>query len=462
MIALLGFILTISIMVIIHEFGHYLVARWFKVKILTFAIGFGPKLIQWQTKSNHWRIGLIPLGGYVQMLDGRDQARPLTAAEQPYAFNGKPAYQKILIAAAGPLFNILFAFMAYYCLGLYGVYQLRPIIVSSNPSPAVANLSQIKPNSLIRAINQQAPTSWSEAETIFQQQLTLTHKLTFTLEPVLTSEKNATTQGNKPPLQQLNLDLKTFSANNDHPSLNALGLAPVSYLPLVSYIEPQSPAAAAGLQLNDRIVQINAQPTEQWDTLAQIIRSNPSNKLNLTIRRKQHLYHLSIIPEAVTDDNGQIIGKIGIMPTLNQQLLAQNSFIKRYSLVGSFAYAWQACEHMLLANVQMLSLMLQGKVSWHNISGPVTIAQTSAVALNQSFNAFVDLLAMISLSLAVMNLLPIPALDGGHIVLYALEWWRGKGLDLSTQQFLFKLGFGIIIGLSFLALYNDFLRLFNL
>lgn len=447
MLALIGFILTIAILVIIHEFGHYLFARIFKVKVLTFSVGFGPKLIKWQGRHNQWCISAIPLGGYVEMLDERNA--PVAPELKNFAYNNKPPAQKLLIAFAGPLFNILFAFLAYYGLGLYGVATLKPVIESTQPTPLVKNLTAIQPNSLIRAINGQPVTSWSDAEIKFTDAVTISPRVTLNL-----SNATHTTT--------VQLDVSRYLANEDNLSLTGLGLYPFEYLPQISYVEPQSPAASAGLREEDRLIAINGKNLGSWFDFSQQIRNAPSEKLTLTIERKNQLKQIIVVPDSITDDNGQIIGKIGIMPTLNAKLLESNSYIKRYGVVDGVSYAYDACLNMLTSNLKMLQFMLSGKVSWHNLGGPVTIAKASQGALHQGLKAFIDLLALISLSLAIMNLLPIPVLDGGHILIYAIEWLRGKPLELAVQQLLFKIGLVFVLGVTGLALYNDILKLLNL
>lgn len=447
MLGVVGFLLTIGILVVIHEFGHYIFARIFKVKVICFSIGFGPKLLKWKGKHNEWCISAIPLGGYVQMLDEREA--PVNAEQQDQAYNNKPPYQKLLIAFAGPLFNILFAFCAYYTMGIYGVYSLKPTIQSINPTPLVQNLSQIPLNSTIISINNHKIFSWNEADTLFTQQVEDNPQVNLLLQ----------TQNKQ---EIIKLNLQKYLDNNETPRLSDLGVYPFKYLPIISYVEPQSPAAIAGIKEQDKVLKINQTTIKSWFDLAQIIRSSPSDKLNFVIMRESQERQISLTANSATDDNGQIIGKVGIMPTLDSEQLVQNSYIKKYNMFSSFSYAYTSCINLMQTNLTMLSYMLQGKVSWHNLGGPVSIGKASQVALHQGLKAFVDLLALISLSLAVMNLLPIPMLDGGHIVLYSIEWVTGKKINPATQQILFKIGLVAILAISGIALYNDFLKLFNL
>ena len=448
MLAFAGFILTIAILVIVHEFGHYVFARLFNVKVITFSIGFGPKLFKWQGKHNQWCISAIPLGGYVEMLDSR--SAPVADELKNLDYNHKPPLQKLLIAFAGPLFNILFAFIAYYFLGLYGITALKPIIQSINPTPLVLNLTQIQPNTTITKIDNASVNSWNQADKLFSQAVSKNSHVNLTLVHAKQT-------------QNINLDLNKYLANSndDTISLSDLGIYPFNYQPTISYVEPQSPADRAGLKEGDEIIAINQSKISSWLELIKIIKASPSNRLSMTVQNHKQIRQLDIIPDSSTDDNGQIIGKIGIMPTLDAQLLEQNSFTLRYNGLNSFGYAYQACTNLIVGNLTVLQYMLQGKISWHNLGGPVTIAEASKTALRQGVKSFIDLLALISLGLAVMNLLPIPVLDGGHILLYLIEWIRGKPLAINTQLLLFKIGMVVVLGIMFLALYNDFLKMFN-
>lgn len=445
--ALLGFLLTIGILVVIHEFGHYLFARLFKVKVITFSIGFGPKLFSWQGKNNQWKIGAIPLGGYVQMLDEREA--PVTPELKHLAFNNKPPYQKLLIALAGPLFNILFAFIAYYFIGLYGVYNLKPVVASINPTSLVQNLEKISPGSTITKINGQAIDSWTQAETVFRNDLAHTDQVNFTLRVESAN-------------QQLQLNFNKYKNNRDDYSLTDLGLYPFKYIPVIGYTEPQSAATRAGIKEGDEVLKINGESVNNWFQISKLIKASPSEKLTFIIKRNNTEISLPVIPDSINDEDGQIIGKIGIMPTLDNSLIEKNSFIKHYNPLNSLGYAYNACLNLAYNNITALWLMLNGDLSWHNLGGPVSIAKASKMAMHQGVKSFVDFLALISLSLAIMNLLPIPVLDGGHILIYSIEWLTGKPMAIQIQQLLFKFGVIVVLGVTFLALYNDFLKLFNL
>ena len=438
------FIFTISILVVFHEFGHYVVARLFRVKIITFAVGFGPKLFAFRSKSNEWRVGCIPLGGYVRMLDAREGEVPLD--EKHLAFNYKKPYQKILIACAGPMFNVLFAILAYYVLALVGVPELRPVISSIDNEIAAVNNINIPTNSLIQKINGINVYTWKMADTVFYEQIQ--HSPMINLHIML---------NNKQFIYKLDL---TKAANHFHRQLylENLGLYPFSYLPVIAYVEPSSPAAIAKLRIQDKIIAINQNKIDSWFSLATTIKNSPDKQLTIQVERGGKLLNLLVIPDS-TNVNGQLIGKVGIMPTLNEKLLADNSYTHKYNLLTAAPYAFVACYSVIAFNISSLYGILIGQVSLHNLGGPISIAKASSGALALGIKAYIDFLALISISLAIMNLLPIPILDGGHIVIYLIEWIIGREVTHNVQIFIFKLGFVLLMCVTLFAIYNDILRL---
>lgn len=444
MIAFLVFLMTIGILVTFHEFGHYLFARIFKVKVITFSIGFGPKLFKFQSKYNEWCISAIPLGGYVKMLDEREGE--VESELKHLAFNNKKPYQKIIIAAAGPVFNLLFAFLAYYILSVAGIPELKPVVASVNSQISASNNIRVPENSLIKSINNIPVYSWSGADKVFNQQVKKSHIVKLN---IVNTDKE----------QVLNLDLQqVFAHYNSNLYLEHLGLYPYKYISTIAYIEPASAAMKADLQVNDEILGINGKKITDWFTLADIIKSSPSKLLIFDVKRQNKVLQIKVTPDS-SDNDGQLIGKVGIMPTLDQSLVHANSFVHRYSLIAAFSNAWLSTYNVAALNLSGLYGIVTGKVSARDLGGPITIAKVGSGALAQGFKNFIDFLALISIGLAVMNLLPIPVLDGGHILIYIIEWITGKEVTHQVQAQIFKVGFVLLIGVSFLAIYNDILRL---
>ena len=442
MLAVIGFILTIGILVLFHEFGHYLVARIFGVKVITFSIGFGPKLLSINSKHNEWRISAIPLGGYVRMLDAREGKVP--DSEQHLAFNYKKPYQKILIALAGPAFNFLFAFLAYYVLAMVGVQELKPVISSINPELTEVNQINIMPTSQIKKINGIDVYSWNEADKVFNAQSS---------ETVYINLEYAKQQQ----LVKLNL-AKARQHFGKKLYLESIGLYPVSYLSVISYVEPDSPAMKSGLRINDEIEAVDGEKIKNWYTLTNIVQNSSGKLLNLTIIRDKKRIEIGVRPEA-TENDGQISAKLGIMPTVDSSLLASNSILHKYNIMSAFKVAATNCYSVVMLNLTSLYYIVSGQTSYHNLGGPITIARVASGALAEGLKDFVDFLALISIGLGVMNLLPLPVLDGGHILIYALEWVLGKEITYQAQNIIFKIGLILIVGITIIAFYNDLLRL---
>ncbi|MFN7094220.1 MAG: RIP metalloprotease RseP, partial [Burkholderiales bacterium] len=400
MAEIISFLIIVSVLVVLHEFGHYLFARLFKVKVITFSLGFGPKLLSFKGKHNEWRISSIPLGGYVRMLDEREQV--VSANEIHLAFNRKKPYQKILIAAAGPLFNILFALLVYWGLSLSGMPQLKPVISSIDPERASISQLSITEGSVIHSINGIRVKSWNQADKVFASLVAKGEPLRLTLE-----------KNNK--VTTFSLGLTTVRQHYaGQLSLEELGLYPVKYLPIVAYIEPGSPAATAGLKINDQIVAVNGTKVANWFQVMSFMQNSPNQPLAITLIRDNQQLQLKITPESVEND-GQLIGKVGIMPTLDHNLLNQNSFIQHYNAIDAFTYAVTATYTVIMLNVTNIYNLVKGNTSLKSVGGPITIAKVGSSALTNGFKSFLGFLALISLGLAIMNLLPIPVLDGGHI-----------------------------------------------
>lgn len=443
--SLLAFILTIFILVTFHEFGHYLFARLFKVKVLEFAIGFGPKICHFTTKSNKWSIGIIPLGGYVKMLDEREGE--VVPELKHLAFNNKKPWQKILIAFAGPFFNLLFAFLAFYSLALYGVQELKPYIASINPTiQTVSSLAELD-KTTIKEINQIKVSSWNDANKVLSNELIKNSNISF-----IYSESDGSTHNLKLNLAQL------YNNYDQHLSLENLGLSPILYDPVISYIQPDSSASKYGLKVGDKIISINNVKYTNWFELTETIHDSVDKPVVLTIERESQLLNIKIIPDTVSN-SGQLNARLGIMPSVNQNALANSTYIKQYSAFNAIEYAYDSTVRIIYLNYTSIKNLIVGDMSLKELGGPITIAKAGNGALSSSLKDYVVFLAIISIGLAFMNLLPIPVLDGGHILIYTIELLINKELSHNIQLQIFKLGFIFVIGISLFAIYNDLLRL---
>lgn len=449
MLSLLAFLLTIGILVVVHEYGHYLFARMFNVKILTFSVGFGPKIFSYKSLSNEWRLSLIPFGGYVRMLDEREGV--VNENEKHLAFNNKSPYQKILIALAGPLFNILFAVAVYYIIALIGITELKPVISSTNPTILQNTIkSDLAVPSRIIAVDGHQTGTWEDANEQFNKAVIYKSQFNMQLKSIDGVNSIQTLTINGAILKQ-HFDKEVY--------LETIGLYPILYLPVISYVEPRSVADKAGLKVNDQIVAINSESVTNWFRVAETIHSSPGENLRIKIKRGKNDLDFSIIPEGKGDASGQIVGMLGIMPTLDQTLLTQNSFIQKYDMLHSLRYAFIQCYGVIRFNLSSLYQIVTGSISPYNLGGPISIAKVGGHAMSDGIVRFAEFLALISIGLAIMNLLPIPVLDGGHILIYMIEIIIGKQLAINIQEFIFKIGFVFVLGLSIFAIYNDMMRL---
>ena len=439
MITLIVFILTISVIVLVHELGHYCFARLFNVKIITFSIGFGPKLFSFNTKYNEWKLCLIPLGGYVQMLDTR--VCNISNEDLSKSFDHQNNLKKIIIAAAGCLFNFIFAFMLYYFIGLYGIPALKPIIVSVNNESNTVNFA-IKPNSIIKKIDGISVNSWDTANEVFSNELKKSLLISFEIE-----------YQHKIYHHKFDISKQKYINISDL-TLESLGFFPYSFIPIISEVSSQN----SKFQINDKILAINNVYYNNWFDIVNFIRSNPNKLVVFKVLRKNKIINLNIL---INDMRryGKIIGKIGILGTINIKELTDNTIKLKYNPLSAIVIAGSLFTSVIKINVINIYMLFIGKVSYHEIGGPISIAKTSYSAISNSIIDYLGLIALLSICIGFANLLPIPMLDGGHIIMYFFEAITRRKLTLNIQLMLLKFGFIVILCLFILAIYNDILRL---
>ena len=259
-------------------------------------------------------------------------------------------------------------------------------------------------------------------------------------------------------LVQIKSLIKAREHFNKNLHLEDIGLYPISYLPVISYIEPKSPAMQSGIKINDKIVAVDGKEINNWFVLANIIQNSVSKVLNISIIRNNKPMNLNVTPIAV-DNDGQVSAKLGIMPSVDTNLLVSNSFSYKYNILSGFKYAALSCYELVKLNITSIYSIISGHSSINNLGGPISIAKAANGALTNGATEFIDFLALISIGLGIMNLLPLPVLDGGHIIIYLIEWAIGKEVTYQTQSIIFKIGFVLIMGITIIAFYNDILRL---
>ncbi len=441
---LVAFILATALLVLIHEWGHYAVARFFGVRVLRFSVGFGRPLFSWTGRNGtEWVVAAIPLGGYVKMLDGREG--PVPPEARCATFDGQLPLVRIAIVLAGPLANFLLAFLLYALVAWLGVVEPLARVAPPPDSPA-ARLG-IHSGERIVAVAEQPAETWPQVRWQLLAAVAAGQELV-TLEVV-------DAHHNEHRVVVVPLTDVVLDPDRGDPLIQ-LGLVPhPPYVPpIVGAVAPDSPAAAIGLQAGDRIVAIDGEPLSDWRTLAERIRALPGREVVLRWERGgMELAERVTIAEA-TDRDGQRIGRLGVQaaPAPGEQQLV------RYSGWAALAYGGQKTAEVSLLTLRLLGKMVIGEASVKNLSGPITLASAAATSAELGLVPYLSFLALVSVSLGVLNLLPIPILDGGHLLYYLWEWVRGRPLPEAVQQIGQKIGLVVIAMLMAIALVNDLLR----
>ena len=454
MMTLLAFIITIGLLVTIHEYGHFQVARWCNVKVLRFSIGFGKPL--WQKtfgKDNtEFVLAAIPLGGFVKMLDEREQQTeenpvPQSEADLKRAFNRQSVWKRIAIVLAGPVANLLLAIILYWGLFMLGVTGMRPIIgvVEDNGLAAQASL---KSGEVIQKIAGKPVSTWQEARWLILEE-SLENK---------TVEIEAINNNNE--LLQHTLSFEGINNDAEIDILKKIGLDVFKpNIPaVIGEILPNSAAEKAGFMPDDKILQIDNVVTEDWERVVNIIKLSPNKKLQFEIKRGQEIVRIDATPEAIKENN-QTIGRMGAGVKLDKHELDNLLIILNYSPLISLQKALAKTWDTSIFSMKMLGKMLTGQVSLKGISGPVTIATFAGESANLGLKTFLGFLALVSISIGVLNLLPIPVLDGGHLMYYMVEILKGSPVSEQAMLAGQKIGFVLLGLLMTIALFNDFNRL---
>jgi regulator of sigma E protease len=444
---LLSFIVALGILVTIHEFGHFWVARKNGVKVERFSIGFGKVLWRrYDNQGTEFVIALIPLGGYVKMLDERVDTVPVQ--DKPYAFNNKTVLQRIAIVAAGPIANFLLAIVALYFMYLIGVPSVKPIIAEIKAN-SLAEQASIPVPSEITQINQQSVRTWQEvnmalATAIGHETLTLSAK------------KVGTDYSKK---YVINITDWTFSPDKQSP-VESLGLIP--YQPTIyteiAQVQPESPAERAGLAVGDRILIWDGEPVENdWQTLSNLIKQYADQRVSVTIGRENRKETIEI-QVGKKNNNGKTIGYLGITPKVEAYPKAYQQQIQ-YDVIDAVAVSVTKTWQLISMSIEMLKKLVLGQISLDNLSGPIAIAQGAGASASYGFVYFLSFLALISVNLGIINLLPLPVLDGGHLVYYFIELLTGKPVPEKVQEIGFKIGALVLLSIMSIAIFNDLSRL---
>ncbi|WP_417517409.1 RIP metalloprotease RseP [Marinobacter sp.] len=443
---LLALALTLGILVTLHEYGHFWVARRFGVKVLRFSVGFGKPLFSWYDRhGTEFAIAAIPLGGYVKMLDEREGPVPEELRDQ--AFTSKPPSQRIAIAAAGPIANFMFAIFAYWLLSVVGVTHVAPI-VGEVADESVAGQVGLQEGMEIHAVDGHRISSWRDVNMRILERAGEQGLITLDVS-------NGGARGT------LSGELGGWRLSDDTPDpLAEFGITPwrPDVPAVLGQISDGGRAQAAGLRTGDRILAVSEQPVGNWFELVDFIRNAPGQTLTLVIERAGSEQSVQITPEAKTQDNGETIGFVGAgVETVSwpDNVLREVRYGPLAAIPVALDETWADTRLTLVA----IKKMVTGLLSPSNLSGPITIARVAEASVSSGFEGFIRFLAYLSVSLGILNLLPVPVLDGGHIVYYTIEAIRKKPLSDEVQALGLRIGMAMILTLMVFALYNDLMRL---
>ncbi len=447
MLTFLAFLVAIGVLVTFHEFGHYAIARLCGVKVLRFSIGFGAPLISWQRGDTEWAICPIPLGGYVRMLDEREME--VDAAERHQAFNTQSVFKRMAIVAAGPVANLLLAALFYWLVIAQGVLQLQPLVGSVAPQTPAA-VAGFLPGDKLQTIDAQAVKNWQEARLALVE--AASHQPDPVKVKVQTAQGAIATRVIDPTLMD-DTFLQAFEKGDP-------GISPARYLNAIGGLEEGGVAAKAGLKAGDRLLAVDGKPLASWDAWVKVVRDSPGKELLVRIERDGKALDVRLRPATVPAGD-VMVGRIGAAPLVDQAWMKSISFVHHPSFGQAGLEAAQKTFDTAWMSLKFLGRMLIGQASLDNLSGPLTIATVAGQTAREGLTPYLEFLALISVSIGVLNLLPIPVLDGGHLMYYVAELVKGRPLSEQAQLFGQKIGFILLASLMLFALLNDLGRLFG-
>ncbi len=441
-------LLALGLLVTIHEFGHFWVARRCGVKVLRFSIGFGPPLLRRHDRhGTEFVVAALPLGGYVKMLDEREGEVPEQELDQ--AFNRKSVWQRIAVVAAGPAANFLLAVVVYWVVFLMGVQGVAPIVDEVVPGTA-AERAGLEPGQEIVAVDGEATPTWQALNQQLVRRLGESGEMVFTVK----YPESSLRYDNVADLQGWDID-----TSNPNP-VESIGirLYRPEILPVADQLTPGDPAEAAGMEPGDRILRAAGREIPDWRTWVELVRERPGEAIDVVVERDGREVALTLEPRAVEQPDGSVIGQVGMsvaMPEWPPELIREMHYGPVSALVAAGSETWKTTKLIF----DSLRKMITGLISTKHLSGPITIAKVAGASADYGASAYLGFLALLSVSLGVLNLLPVPVLDGGHLMYYFIEVVKGSPVSEKIQMAGYKIGLFLVIGLMVLALYNDVMRL---
>ncbi|HYQ39409.1 MAG TPA: RIP metalloprotease RseP [Pseudomonas sp.] len=444
---IVGTLVALGVLVTFHELGHFWVARRCGVKVLRFSVGFGMPLLRWHDRQGtEYVVAAIPLGGYVKMLDEREGE--VAPAELDRAFNRKRVHQRFAIVLAGPAANFLLALLFFWILAMLGGQQVRPVVGSVEPGSLAAQAG-LASGAEILAVDGEPTRGWNEVNLQLIRRLGETGTLRLRVQ-----EPGSTVEGEHA------VPLVGWLGGVENPEpLAALGVHPwrPQIAPVLAQIDPKGPAKVAGLQVGDRLLSLDGQALGDWQQVVDGVRGRAGQRVVFMVEREGRRFELGLTL-AARGDKQSLKGYLGA-GVAGGEWPADMLREVRYGPLEAVGESLRRTWSMSRMTLQSIGKMLFGELSVKNLSGPITIAKVAGASAQSGVGDFLSFLAYLSISLGVLNLLPIPVLDGGHLLFYLVEWVRGRPLSERVQAVGMQIGVSLVVGLMLLALFNDINRL---
>lgn len=441
-----AFIVALGLLVAVHEFGHFWVARRCGVKVERFSIGFGKAIWRRLGKDGtEYVLALIPLGGYVKMLDGRvDELKP---GEEAQAFNHKSVWARMAIVAAGPMANFVFALFAFWLMFMIGVPSVKPVVGEVRPASIVAEAG-ILPGMEIVGVGGEETGDWES----------VTYALISHLGDDSVQLKLKAANTSYAVDKTLQLAGWKFDPDRESP-IGSLGIVPLGgkVLPVVEAVVPSSASEKAGLQIGDRIKGVDGEAITEWAQFVERVQQSPAQPLQVTVERGGSEMTLTLTPDG-KKVKGQLVGFVGLSPQL-VPLSDEYRTLLQYGPLQALWHGVQKTWSLITLTFDMIGKLIGGIVSLDNLSGPISIAKGAGSSADYGLVYFLGFLALISVNLGIINLFPLPVLDGGHLVYFLIEAITGKPVSEKIQEVGFRIGAAILMLLMGIALFNDFARL---
>lgn len=444
---ILSIVVALGLLITFHEFGHFFVARRCGVKVLRFSVGFGKPIYRYVGKTGtEFTLAMIPLGGYVRMLDEREGNVPESLRNQ--AFNVKTVWQRIAIVAAGPIANFILAVFIYALVALLGVQSIAPKVGQIEQDTPMSQ-TQIQAGDELISIAGESVASWEDVNLVLAGLIGKTGTIIVRYQPDGLSS-----------LQEDSVRLNRWLVGDEPNNLiKAFGLAPWQplILPIIAQVVEGGAAAEAGFLTGDKVLTVNDQPVANWQQFVALVQASPSKALIVEVQRVQGSTKLSLFPKS-TEQNGKVIGYAGLAvvpPEWDESLIRE----QHYGPFDALSYGVAQTSKMVSLTVSSIGKMVQGLISVDNLSGPITIAKVASASADSGLQSFLKFMAYLSVSLGVLNLLPIPMLDGGHLLFFGIEAIRRKPVSEKIQSMAYRVGASLLFALMAIAIFNDIARL---